>query len=87
MHGGRTKLKFFSKDDKRPYEWSGRDIAYRVSGLIQLKVRKTIGRETRAEVLIVPPSVGGVKEITDYFSLFDYDINLLVNAIKKTGTK
>ena len=23
------------------------------------------------------PSVGGVKEITDYFKLFDYDINLL----------
>ena len=25
----------------------------------------------------MPPSVGGVKEVTDYFSLFDYDINLL----------
>ena len=24
------------------------------------------------------PSVGGEKEITDYFKLFDYDINLLV---------
>ena len=33
----------------------------------------------------MPPSVGGKKEITDYFKLFDYDINLLVNAIKKTG--
>jgi hypothetical protein len=28
-----------------------------------------------------------VKEITDYFKLFDYDINLLVDAIKKSGTK
>jgi hypothetical protein len=36
---------------------------------------------------VVPPSVGGVKEITDYISLFDYDLNLLVNAIKKTGAK
>ena len=26
----------------------------------------------------MPPSVGGVKEATDYFKLFDYDINLLV---------
>jgi hypothetical protein len=25
--------------------------------------------------------------VTDYFKLFDYDINLLVNAIKKTGAK
>jgi len=32
-------------------------------------------------------SVGGVKEITDYFKLFDYDINLLVDAIKKSGAK
>ncbi len=33
----------------------------------------------------MPPSVGGVKEVTDYFQLFDYDINLLVDAIKQTG--
>jgi hypothetical protein len=26
------------------------------------------------------PSVGGEKEITDYFKLFDYDVNLLVKA-------
>jgi hypothetical protein len=41
----------------------------------------------RASLAQEHTSVGGVKEITDYFSLFDYDINLLVNAIKKTGTK
>jgi hypothetical protein len=29
------------------------------------------------------PSVGGVKGITNYFQLFDYDINLLVNAFSK----
>ena len=28
----------------------------------------------------MPPSVGGVKEVTDYFKLFDYDINLLVDG-------
>jgi len=28
-----------------------------------------------------------VKEVTDYFKLFDYDMNLLVNAIRKTGGK
>jgi hypothetical protein len=31
--------------------------------------------------------VGGTKEVTDYFKLFDYDINLLVEAIRKGGTK
>jgi len=38
-------------------------------------------------VLVMPPSVGGVKEVTDYFKLFDYDINLLVEAIRKTGVR
>jgi ABC-type Zn uptake system ZnuABC Zn-binding protein ZnuA len=52
-----------------------------------LKTPNAIGRETGAEVLVLPPSVGGVKEATDYFKLFDYDINLLVNAIKKSGAK
>jgi ABC-type Zn uptake system ZnuABC Zn-binding protein ZnuA len=52
-----------------------------------LKTPNAIGRDTGAEVLVMPPSVGGVKEITDYFKLFDYDINLLVNAIKKSGAK
>jgi hypothetical protein len=27
--------------------------------------------------------VGGVKEITDYLKLFDYDINLLMNSFAK----
>jgi len=43
-----------------------------------LKTPNAIGRDTGAQVLVMPPSVGGVKEITDYFKLFDYDINLLV---------
>jgi hypothetical protein len=34
----------------------------------------------------MPPSVGGVKDVTDYFTLFDYDINLLIGALKKVGT-
>jgi hypothetical protein len=40
---------------------------------------------TGAEVLVVPPSVGGVKEVADYFTLFDYDINLISAALKKAG--
>jgi len=52
-----------------------------------LKTPQSIGRATGAQVLVMPPSVGGVKEVTDYFKLFDYDINLLIDAIKKTGAQ
>src|SRR5689334_3451872 len=45
------------------------------------KTPNAIGRETGAQVLVMPPSVGGVKEVSDYFKLFDYDINLVVDAI------
>jgi zinc/manganese transport system substrate-binding protein len=58
-----------------------------VEPYFDLKTPNAIGRETGAQVLVMPPSVGGVKEATDYFKLFDYDINLLVDAIKKSGAK
>jgi zinc/manganese transport system substrate-binding protein len=58
-----------------------------VEPYFDLKTPNSIGRQTGGEVLVMPPSVGGVKEITDYIALFDYDINLLTAAIKKTGAK
>jgi zinc/manganese transport system substrate-binding protein len=58
-----------------------------VEPYFDLKTPNAIGRDTGAQVLVMPPSVGGVKEITDYFKLFDYDVNLLVEAIKKAGAK
>jgi zinc/manganese transport system substrate-binding protein len=58
-----------------------------VEPYFDLKTPNAIGRETGAEVLVMPPSVGGVKEVTDYFKLFDYDLNLLIGAIKKVNTK
>jgi zinc/manganese transport system substrate-binding protein len=58
-----------------------------VEPYFDLKTPNAIGRQTGAVVLVVPPSVGGTKETTDYFTLFDYDINLLVEAIKKTGAR
>ncbi len=56
-----------------------------VEPYFDLKTPNAIGRDTGARVLVMPPSVGGVKEVNDYFQLFDYDINLLVNAIKALG--
>ena len=57
-----------------------------VEPYFDLKTPNSIGRETGAQVLVMPPSVGGVKEVTDYFKLFDYDINLLIGALKKVST-
>ena len=51
------------------------------------KTPNAIARATSAEVIVMPPSVGGVKEVTDYIALFDYDVKLLVDAIKRTGAK
>ncbi len=51
------------------------------------KTPDSIGRETGAQVIVLAPSVGGEKEVTDYFKLFDYNVNLVVNAIKQTGAK
>ena len=58
-----------------------------VEPYFDLKTPNSISRETGAKVLVMPPSVGGEKEITDYIKLFDYDIKLLVDAIKETGAK
>jgi zinc/manganese transport system substrate-binding protein len=58
-----------------------------VEPYFDLKTPNSIGRATGAEVLVMPPSVGGVKEVTDYFKLFDYDINLLIGALKKVGAQ
>jgi zinc/manganese transport system substrate-binding protein len=48
------------------------------------KTPKHIAGKTGAEVLTFYPSVGGVPEIRDYLSLFDYNLNALVKAL--TGT-
>jgi ABC-type Zn uptake system ZnuABC Zn-binding protein ZnuA len=56
-----------------------------VEPYFDLKTPNSIGRATGAQVLVMPPSVGGVKEVPDYFKLFDYDINLLIGALKKAG--
>jgi zinc/manganese transport system substrate-binding protein len=58
-----------------------------VEPYFDLKTPNAISRETGARVVVLAPSVGGTKEVTDYFKLFDYDINSLVAAIKESGAK
>jgi zinc/manganese transport system substrate-binding protein len=58
-----------------------------VEPYFDLKTPESMARATGAKVLVMPPSVGGEKEITDYFKLFDYDLDLLVAAVKETGAR
>ena len=51
------------------------------------KTPNSIASQTGGQVLVMPPSVGGVKEATDYLKLFDTDVNMLVAAIKATGAR
>ena len=51
------------------------------------KTPNSIARETGARVLDILPSVGGEKEVTDYFKVFDWDIDLIIRALKPEGGK
>jgi zinc/manganese transport system substrate-binding protein len=54
-----------------------------VEPYFDLRTPNSIAAAVGGEALVLMPSVGGVKEIKTYFDLFDYDINLLVNAFSK----
>ena len=55
-----------------------------VEPYFDLKTPNSIARETGGKVVVLMPSVGGEKEITDYFKLFDYDIAKLKQAFDET---
>jgi ABC-type Zn uptake system ZnuABC Zn-binding protein ZnuA len=54
-----------------------------VEPYFDLRTPNKIAQDVGGQVVVLMPSVGGVKEITNYFQLFDFDINLLVNAFQK----
>ena len=54
-----------------------------VEPYFDLRTPEAIARAVGGEVLVLLPSVGGVKEVTTYFELFDYDMNLLASAFAK----
>ncbi|HEX9189176.1 MAG TPA: metal ABC transporter substrate-binding protein [Vicinamibacteria bacterium] len=58
-----------------------------VEPYFDLKTPNAIARETGARVLVLPPSVGGEKDITDFIALFDHDVELLVRTIRETGAR
>ena len=47
------------------------------------KTPDSVAHAVGGDVAMLMPSVGGNKEITTYFQLFDYDINLLVSLFQK----
>ena len=51
-----------------------------VEPYFDLKTPNAVARDTGGQVLVLMPSVGGEKEVTDYFKLFDYDIAKLKQA-------
>ena len=54
-----------------------------VEPYFDLRTPNAIASATGGTVVVLLPSVGGVKEVTDYFKLFDYDINLLAQTFSK----
>jgi zinc/manganese transport system substrate-binding protein len=58
-----------------------------VEPYFDLKTPNAVARDTGAQVLVLSPSVGGVKEANSYIAVFDHNINLLVTAIKQTGAR
>jgi len=59
-----------------------------VEPYFSLKTPQAIANQVPGgQVLILAPSVGGVKEVTDYVQLFEYNVNLLAGALKKATGK
>jgi zinc/manganese transport system substrate-binding protein len=55
-----------------------------VEPYFDLKTPDAVARDTGGLVVVLMPSVGGDKSITDYFQLFDYDIAKLKQAFDST---
>jgi len=53
-----------------------------VEPYFDLKTPNSIASATGAKVVVLLPSVGGEKEASDYFKLFDYDLGLLSQAFQ-----
>lgn len=58
-----------------------------VEPYFDLKTAQSIATQLDGKVLVLAPSVGGVKEATDYLGLFDFDINLLASTLKQITGK
>ena len=55
-----------------------------VEPYFDMKVPNSIANSIGGEAIVLLPSVGGVAAVTDYFKLFDYDVNLAASAFQRT---
>ncbi|MBI3075545.1 MAG: zinc ABC transporter substrate-binding protein [Deltaproteobacteria bacterium] len=46
------------------------------------RVPRLVAKETGAQLLILPPSVGGVKGVNTYIELLEYDVRRIVEALR-----
>ncbi len=59
-----------------------------VEPYFDLKTPQAIANQVPgAKVVVLAPSVGGEKQVTDYIQLFEYDVNLLSTALKQVTGK
>jgi len=54
-----------------------------VEPYFDLRTPNSIASQVGGQVVVLMPSVGGKKEVTTYFQLFDYDVDLLVSSFTK----
>lgn len=58
-----------------------------VEPYFDVKTPQSIATQVGGTVLVLAPSVGGDKAATDYIQLFEYNVNLMVTALKKATGK
>jgi ABC-type Zn uptake system ZnuABC Zn-binding protein ZnuA len=56
-----------------------------VEPYFDLRTPESIARAVGGTVLVLTPSVGGVKDAADYISLFDHNVRLLTTTFAQAG--
>jgi ABC-type Zn uptake system ZnuABC Zn-binding protein ZnuA len=58
-----------------------------VEPYFDVRTPEAIARDTGARVVVLPPSVGGVKEAGSYIGLFEYNVQRLVKSFQDAGVR
>ena len=56
-----------------------------VEPYFELRIPQKVARDSGTQVVLLMPSVGGNKQVEDYFSLLDYNLATLEQAFRDTG--
>lgn len=58
-----------------------------VEPYFDLRTPNRVAQQAGARVVVLPPSVGGVPEVSTYLDLFNYNLKVLIDAIRETGAR